>query len=298
MARKGFFETMANRMLRQAISEAKKAVKSSQQSPARQHSSQPKKTASIRYKTRYALPSDPIQLASRGMHAYPVSGESFYSNNFAFLNLSISPHEIFTRAFLIPDTLNPVDSNAVAVALEGPGEALIVGHIPRHTAPVFASYLKGRAGECGARVYFGPDGIRNSVELDCAFPPRESGEPEVANANLLASDSPDFSMTQVTTVGGDFSQRDLMELSRSEQQTRYGIAVLREGFMHPAEICDAHNLKLLGYPYKTIAWDFNIFTRSYGGEVKVAYKLDLNEKGRPRLTLDASVLPQFKKSHY
>jgi hypothetical protein len=50
---------------------------------------------------------------------------------------------------------------------------------------------------------------RNSVELDCAFPPRESGEPEIVNANLLASDSPDFSMTQVTTVGGDFGQRAL-----------------------------------------------------------------------------------------
>jgi hypothetical protein len=298
VARKGFFETLVNSMIRQAFSEAKKGIKSSQQGARRQSKAQLGRTANVRFKTRYANPSDPIQLAPRGMHAYPVSGESFYSDNFAFLNRSVSPHEIFTRAFLIPDTLNPVDSNAVAVALEGPSEALIVGHIPRHTAPIFASYLKGRAGECGARVYFGPDGIRNSVELDCAFPPRESGEPEVASENLLVSDSPDFSMTQVTTVGGDFSQRDLLELGREERQTRYGIAVLREGFMHPTEICDAHNLKLLGYPYKTIEWDFNIFTRSYGGEVRVAYKLDLNEKGRPRLSLDASVLPDFKKSQY
>jgi hypothetical protein len=298
VARKSFFNKMADKMLRQAINESKRALTSSLRGASSQSKPPKIDAASTRYRTAYSLPSSTVQLASRGMHAYPVSGESFYPANFSVLNVGHLQNEMFTRAFLIPDSLNPADSNAVAVAIEGLSQALVVGHIPRHTASAFANYLQGRTGECGARVYFSPDGMRNSVELDCAFPPRESGEPEVADANLLSSDSPDFSMTQVTTVGGDYAKQDLIQLGLEKEQTRYGIAILREGFMHPTEISDSQNLKLLGYPYKTIAWDFNIFTRSYGGEVRVAYKLDLNEKGRPRLALDASRLPEFKKSQY
>lgn len=298
MARKTIFELMANRMMRQAIRETEKAVKARRQSTGRQPVASESASDGVRrHRARYSLPSSTIKLASRGMHAYPVSGESFYPENFAALRQGLE-EETFTRAFLIPDHLNPFDSNAVAVAVEGLQQALVVGHIPRHASSVFVSYLKGKSAECGARIYFSPDGERNSVELDCAFPPREAGEPDQPHEYLLESESPDFSMTQVTTVGGEYTKSELKELSLAEGQTRFGIAILREGFRDPTEICDAASHKLLGFPYQSIAWDFNIFTRSYGGEVRVAYKLDLNEKGRPRLALDASVLPRFKKSDY
>lgn len=290
MARKGFLATLASVLLKEAIKQSKQAGKAKRKRSGRPESFQSKKTAAPRHKTKYSIPVSTVKLASRGMHAYPVSGESFYGDNFKTLKFGVTTEETYTTAYLIHDPRNPADSNAIAVAIDCLPQALVLGHIPRHAAPVFAKYLNGRVGRCGARVYFDPEGQYNSVELDCAFPPREEGQPEVSEIPILSSNSPDYSMTQVTTRGVHFETQDF-----SAENPRFGMATLNEGFSFSPEIRDANFQGLLGFPYETIARDFNLFARSYGGQVQVAYKLDRNEKGRPRLALDASVLPVFKK---
>jgi hypothetical protein len=51
-------------------------------------------------------------------------------------------------------------------------------------------------------------------------------------------------------------------------------------------------------PVRIAVFGIPIFARSMGGSYKVRYKLELNEKGRPKLTLDGSGLPEFRKSKY
>lgn len=297
MGRKSFFEVLARMMFREAVRATKSYSRSPRSRGGQTGAQKSKRTTQKRHRTKYFLPIAPIKLASRGMHAYPVNGESFYPENFASIR-RLGEDEIYLRSYLMPDPTNPEDANAVAVTVGHNNQALVLGHIPRHAAKIFSEFLDGNAGECGARIYFSPSGQRNSVELDCAFPPRTEDEPDEGKSLFLTSGQADYSMSQVTTVGVRYSKDEIDKISASEAGAKYGIALLREGFVREPEILDAETLRVLGHPYQSISWDFNVFVRSYGGEVKVRYRLDLNEKGRPRLALDASSLPKFRRSRY
>jgi hypothetical protein len=296
MARRGFIESL----LRIAITESLKNAKRSSSQRGKTQDFAPRRIQKSEdlYKTRYQIPTDTLKLASRGMHAYPVSGESFYLENFEKLG-KIYPgqEEVFTRGFLVPEPKNPWDRNAVAVVIAG----LVVGHIPRHTAAEFSKFLSGKVGECGARIYFNSFSGRHSIELDCDFPPRLADDPVVSFDSILGNNNePVYTMGQITSRG---SEINLVSWGRpaarvSKKSPYFGVAILREGFRDAPEVIDASTLQIIGHPYETISYDFNLFARSWGGEVKVRYKLEVKDNGRPKVWLDSSALPKFKTSKY
>jgi hypothetical protein len=301
LARRGFLESLLRTLLKASIRQiASSGNRSVSTSSSKRISHSKQSVAKDHYKTRHRVPNQTVQLASRGMHAYPVSGETFYEGNFRILRERFQGREeVFTRAYLIPEPDNPWDKNAVAVVIL----EYVVGHIPRHTAAHFSQFLAGRAGECGARLYFNPFSDHNSVELDCSFPLRLPETPESSNDLVLGSEKPPvYSMSQVTTRGSELlatmnlGYADSIKLAKDSPHC--GIAYLREGFRNSPEIVDAETLRVIGMPYESISYDFNLFARSYGGEVKVRYMLILKDNGRPQLFLDSSALPEFKKKKY
>jgi hypothetical protein len=54
----------------------------------------------------------------------------------------------------------------------------------------------------------------------------------------------------------------------------------------------------IGFPYETISYDFNVFARSWGGSARVRYKIELQKNGKPKVWLDGSELPRFRRSKY
>ena len=100
-------------------------------------------------------------------------------------------------------------------------------------------------------------------------------------------------MTQVSTSNASIS---FVKLAPGE--VHEGVAIVLAGFSGEPEIIDSETLSFLGSPYQTISWDFNVFARSMGGEFRVRYRLELNERGNFKLSLDSSGLPKFKRSRY
>ena len=239
--------------------------------------------------TQYLVTTSTLQLLESS-YTYPVSGESFYPEAFRALWVANGlKGEIYVPAYLVPEPYNPVSKDAVAVVLD----KWVVGHIPRGAAKHFAEFLDGRVGECGARVYFDPNKVRNSVELNVSFPLQSSSESYTRDIPFVGSEAPSYDMHQVTTRG------HRMTLTNLEQGVTFeGIARVDMGYGGDPEIVDYHTGACMGSPYATISWDFNIFARSMGGSYRVRYRLELNEKGRPKLTLDGSGLPEFRKSKY
>ena len=278
--------------LRQAIRETRKAIKGS--SP--RASQQSKRGAPAKPKrigmTQYLVTGETIPMGHGGMRSYPVSGESFYFDHFQKLHgLFEGRDEVFTEAFIVPEPNNPVDKSAVAVVID----KFVVGHLPRHSAKAFSDFLSGRIGRCAARVYIDLDCGRNSVELDLAYPPRDTSATKEfgTQVDIIGSETPTFEMTQVSTSNASISFVKL-----APGQAHEGIAIVIAGFRDGAEIMDSETLSFLGSPYQTISWDFNVFARSMGGEFRVRYRLELNQRGNFKLSLDSSGLPKFKRSKY
>jgi hypothetical protein len=296
MPRRGLIGTILRLLVSESIKNVKRS--NSQTRITNSYGSKNPRSDNKHFKTRYKLPIETITLASRGMHAYPVSGESFYLDNFSRLrNLFPGNDEVYTRGFLVPEPKNPWDKNAVAVVIA----EYVVGHIPRHTAPIFSEFLSGKVGECGARIYFNSYSGHHSIELDCDFPPRRADEPARPFETLLGGQGePSYTMEQITTRGSGINLYSWGKppVEVTQEKPYFGVAVLREGFRDSPELVDDSSLQLIGFPYETISYDFNLFARSYGGEVKVRYKLEVKENGRPKVLLEASVLPKFKTKKY
>lgn len=292
MARQSFFQSMANMFLRQAIRETRKAIKSSSSRASQQRSrsapAKPKRDGM----TQYLVSGETIPMGHGGMRSYPVSGESFYFDHFEKLYaLNEGQDEFFTDAYLVPEPNNPVDKYAVAVVID----KYVVGHLPKHSAKSFSDFLDGQIGKCSARVYMDLDYGRNSVELDLDYPPRDTSKSKESKAkrDLVGSEAPTFDMTQVSTSNASIS---FVKLAPGE--VHEGVAIVLAGFSGEPEIIDSETLSFLGSPYQTISWDFNVFARSMGGEFRVRYRLELNERGNFKLSLDSSGLPKFKRSRY
>lgn len=250
------------------------------------------------YKTTYLVPPVTYALASRGMHAYPVVGESFYTKNFETLHRRFGGQdEVYTRGYLVHMPSNPADSNAVAVVIDN----LILGHIPRHAAPHFASFLNGRVGACGARFFFNSLYGHHSIELDCEFPPRLEGDAPAGEAEILGVNKvADYSMGQITSRGSrlNWLTNESGLVSLASDAPHFGVAIISEGFSFEPTVVDEASGALIGHPYETISYDFNLFARSWGGSARVRYKIALQENGSPKVWLDASALPKFKKKKY
>lgn len=289
MARGGFFETAIRILVRESI----KNIKASGQTRGPAQNATKKQ-----FKTKYRNPEHVVHLASQGMHSYPVSGESFYAGNFEKLFALFSGREeVLTRAFLIPEPRNPWDKNAIAVVIA----EYVVGHIPRHTAAHFADFLAGRAGECGARFYFNQFSGFHSIELDCDFPPRLATDPANEYREILGTDKDaDYSMGQITTRGTfiNLNSWGSGSITLSKEKPHFGVARLTAGFRDSPEVIDEATLQVIGYPYETISYDFNLFARSFGGEVRVRYKMEMKENGKPKIWLDSNALPKFKTKKY
>lgn len=292
MARQSFFQSMANMFLREAIRETRKAIKSASprasQQARRSTPAKPKRDGM----TQYLVTGETIPMGHGGMRSYPVSGESFYSDHFQKLyGLFEGQDEVFTDAYIVPEPNNPKDKNAVAVVID----KYVVGHLPRHSAKAFSDFLNGQIGHCAARVFIDLDYGRNSVELDLAYPPRDTRQNKESGkeVDLVGSEAPTFDMTQVST-----SNAVITFVKLAPGEVHEGIATVRAGFRDEPEIVDTQTLSYLGRPYQTISWDFNVFARSLGGEFRVRYRLELNDRGNFKLSLDSSGLPKFKRSRY
>lgn len=300
MARRGLFEQLLWLFAKAAVKSIGGRSRRSSRVSSRTAVKSPSRDAAKPsvYKTTYLVPPVTYALASRGMHAYPVVGESFYTKNFEALHRRFGGQdEVYTRGYLVHMPGNPADSNAVAVVIHN----LILGHVPRHTAPHFASFLNGRVGACGARFYFNSLYGHHSVELDCEFPPRLEGDPPGGEVEILGINKvPDYSMGQITSRGSRLNWliQESGLISLSSDAPHFGVAIISEGFSFEPTVVDAASSALIGYPYETISYDFNLFARSWGGSVRVRYKIELQENGSPKVWLDASALPKFKKKKY
>ena len=244
--------------------------------------------------TQYLVTQETIKMGHGGMLSYPVVGESFYADHFNRLYHQFgSKSEVLTAAYLVPEPRNPVDKNAVAIVVD----KWVVGHLARHVSKEFFYFLDGKVGECRARVFFDLYQGRNSIELDLIYPPSSpevlDGKTTSRDVPFVGTDEPNYDMTQVTTK---FANITFIDLAPGE--SHYGVATVHAGFRDSPEIVDSETLNLLGHPYEKISWDFNVFARSKGGEFRVRYMVQLNERGRFRLTLDSSGLPKFKPSRY
>jgi hypothetical protein len=289
LARQSFFESMAKRALRTAIRDTQKAIAGRNGQPSKKTGTKKVVPEVPRGLTRYLVTTPTLQLLESS-YTYPVSGESFYPEAFRALWVGNGlQEEIYVPAYLVPEPRNPVSKDAVAVVLDN----WVVGYIPKGAAKHFSEFLNGRIGECGARVYFDPNKVKNSVELNVSFPPQSSSESYTQGIPFVGSESPSYDMHQVTTRG------HRMTLTNLEQGVTFeGVARVDMSYGGDPEIVDHQTGAFMGSPYATISWDFNVFARSMGGSYKVRYKLELNEKGRPRLTLDGSGLPEFRKTKY
>lgn len=300
MGRGGLLNQILNLIIRESINSMGKPTKSRPNSTAsfKSNAERPHQSKGPVFKTSLQVPNLTYQLAARGLHAYPVVGESFYAKNFETLYKRFNGQaEVHTLAYLAHMPKNPVDQNAVAVVIDN----LIVGHIPRHTASHFARFLSGRVGSCGARIYFNTAVGNHSVELDCDFPPRRKGDQPINEIPLLGADkSPDFSMGQITSRGSrlDWLLNKTNIVRVTAEAPYFGIAEIREGFGDPPSVMDAATNIDIGFPYETISYDFNIFARSWGGSARVRYKIELQKNGKPKVWLDASALPKFRRSKY
>lgn len=300
MGRRGIIETLVRMAIREAVGRSRSSKRNSTKGRSNLAQSTPRnyRNSNDTYKTRYKAPLEPIQLASRGMHAYPVSGESFYAQNFENLRKLFSGREeVLTRAYLIPEPKNPWDKNAIAVVIS----EYVVGHIPRHTAQHFARFLGGRSAECGARFYYNSHTGFHSVELDCDFPPRLAADAPREHDQILGEDKiPQYTMGQITTRGTTLNLNNWgsHSISISKEAPHFGIARITEGFRYSPEVVDEETNQIIGFPYETISYDFNLFARSFGGSVRVRYKMEINENGRPKIWLDSSELPKFKTKKY
>jgi len=292
LARQSLLQSLANLLLRQAITETRNAFRGTTPEQSRGHRKSKSSPAKSIGMTQYLVTGETVPMGHGGMRSYPVVGESFYSDHFEKLyELFQGSDEVFTTAYLVPDYYNPVDKNAVAVVVD----KYVVGHIPRHAAKLYSDFLGSAIGECAARVYIDLHSGRNSVELDLDFPPRDTSSTTSAFAQtpFVGSDEPAFEMTQVSTRNSNIG---FVSLEKGEAHE--GIAIVRAGFRDEPEIVDSENLTYLGSPYQAISWDFNVFARSYGGEFRVRYLLELNDRGNLKLILDSSGLPKFKRSRY
>jgi hypothetical protein len=290
LARQSFFEAMAKRALRAAIRDTQKAIAGRNGQPSKMASTKKTVPKAPRGLTQYFVTTPTLQLLESN-YTYPVSGESSYPEAFRALWVATAglKEEVYVPAYLVPEPDNPVSGDAVAVVLD----KWVVGHIPRGAAKHFAEFLDGRVGECGARVYFDPNKVRNSIELNVSFPPQSSSESYTRDIPFVGSEAPSYDMHQVTTRG------HRMTLTHLKQGVTFeGVARVDMSYGFDPEIVDNQTGAFMGSPYPTISWDFNIFARSMGGSYRVRYKLELNEKGRPKLTLDGSGLPEFRKSKY
>ena len=224
-----------------------------------------------------------------GSFTYPVSGESFQLGTFqSIANENPDADEVFVDVLLVPFPANQFDSDAVAVTYEN----MMLGYIPRVTAKAFASFLGDDCGSCSARVYLNREDLtRCSVELNVVFPPKAEWEDVTGDVTQLSSDKPSYTFSSVTT-----KSTKLAKLTLAPGETHEGWAYLNEGYTQKPWIQDRETLEEIGKPKASISWAFNVFCRSYGGQVLVRYRLTKEIDGRLILRLDESVLPEFHVS--
>lgn len=289
MPKRSIFESLLRSVIRESVRQASGSG----------GTRQVRKQSLRHYKTRYKINSKAVQLASSGRYIYPVSGESFYEDNFQTLrNVFGNKEEVFASCYLVPEPKNPWSSDSVAVVVQ----ELVVGHIPRHAANYFSTFLSGEIGKCGVRMYFNSFSGFHAVELDCAFPPRRDGDSSTYKIGLLGEGlAPTYTMDQVTTRDTELAATLNLGYPSSPKlvagELQFGKGSIRQGYNGRPEITDGGGM-VIGYPYESISYDFNTFVRALGGEVLIRYMLTLKENGKPKLLLDASGLPKFKRNKY
>lgn len=221
-------------------------------------------------------------------YTYPVSGESHQTASFLEISRMFpGEDEVHVEVFLVPFPENPVDRFAVAVTYEN----MILGYIPRHLAKEFSTYLGNDCGKCQARIFLDrPEYIRCSVELNIEYPLTAVWEERKQAVRELGASKPIFNFHNVTT---DYTK--LRAISLTPGESRLGWAYLNEGYSANPWIQDCDTLEEIGQPDLDTSWSFNVFCRSYGGQVKVRYKLtrDLNDK--LNLKLDGTGLKGLRR---
>lgn len=205
-------------------------------------------------------------------YTYPVAGESHQTATYLEISRMFpGQDEVHVEVLLVPFPENPVDKNAVAVTYEN----MMLGYIPRHVAKEFSDYLGRDCGMCKARIFLDrPEYVRCSVELNIEYPLAAVWEERKESVRELGAAKPVFNFHHVTT---EYSE--LRRISLAPGESRNGWAYLNEGYSGNPWIQDCETLEEIGQPELEISWSFNIFCRSYGGQVKVRYKLtrDLND---------------------
>ncbi len=288
MARRTF-----QRVLVKAIFDVAKASAKSKRSLSRpqNHTGSETEYSSPDYREdiNYLEPPDeylPLKV-HQNSYTYPVSGESFQPGTYQTIaDANPGVGEVFVEVLLVPCPDNPYDSNAVAVTYEN----MMLGYVPRATAKYFSELLGDDCGSCSARIYLNEEDFsRCSTELNVRFPPVASWENETEVVPRLESERPDYSFTNLTT-----KSTKLKKLVIAPGETHEGWAYLNDGYTQKPNIQDEATLEEIGKPNAAISWQFNVFCRSFGGQVLVKYKLTQTPEGKLNLFLDASVLPDFR----
>lgn len=229
-------------------------------------------------------PNEYIELRTYSdAYTYPVAGESHQTATYLEISRMFpAQDEVHVEVLLVPFPENPVDKNAVAVTYEN----MMLGYIPRHVAKEFSDYLGSDCGMCRARIFLDrPEYVRCSVELNIEYPLAAVWEERTESVRELGAAKPVFNFHHVTT---DYSE--LREISLAPGESRTGWAYLNEGYSGNPWIQDCETLEEIGQPDLEISWSFKIFCRSFGGQVKVRYKLSSDLNGEMTLRLDGTAL--------
>lgn len=221
-------------------------------------------------------------------YTYPVAGESHQTATFLEVaRMFPGQDEVSVEVLLVPFPQNPVDKFAVAVTYEN----MMLGYIPRHVAKIFSEYLGEDCGKCQARIFFErPEYIRCSVQLNVEFPPSAIWDDRPDTIQKLGSSKPVFSFDELTT-----EYTNLRNITLVPGESRVGWAFLNEGYSGNPWIQDCETLEEIGQPDFEVSWSFNVFCRSFGGQVKVQYKMTRELDGNLSLKLDGQALKGLYK---
>lgn len=287
MAKKTFQRALIKAIFDVAKSSAK-AKRSLSLQPADAESEIEYSSSDYREAINYLEPPDeflPLKVHENS-YTYPVSGESFQPGTYqSIADANPGDGEVFLEVLLVPCPDNPYDSNAVAVTYEN----MMLGYIPRASARFFSELLGNDCGSCSARIYLNSEDFsRCSTELNVRFPPVAIWDNSTEVVHRLESSTPDYSFAEVTT-----KSTKLKKLVIAPGETFEGWAYLNDGYTQKPNIQDKATLEEIGKPKAAISWQFNVFCRSFGGQVLVRYKLTRTPEGKLKLFLDAGVLPDF-----